>query len=563
MAQQQSPFLEAAYGWNFGEGGWNSGMDQNLLKFSFMFDRNVDSIVASLPPAVNGQAYFLTTDNRLYFAVGTTYFSTPVPKWFTVIVRSTGQTHQFDGVSLVQTDTPVQLDSRIDAVELTVSTLGTAAFESVEFFATQAELDVAAATAASYTDTLRNDIAETANINKGASLVGFDGTTLDQQIKSKVNRVVDSITDLKALDKTKYIRAFLTGSSAAGDGGGGEYWLDASDTTSPDNGGSIIVANDGGRWKSVPLRKYLTLGTSQHDEIIKDSSPLNYGTTRAATVLQHRDTAVGAVNELIPGSVFQYNVTGDGVVNAGSELSSTIWQGLFAFMRKTGDGSAHSFTAIGELGAYGAGAYNELGLFQGEGTNNGSSLGTMSGVEMLLKDSPDGGSTTFSTKMQAVVGRIAKYNPTARKSYNFFASSEGTQAPNGILGVNSSGFKTWQRGFDFEGAVFSTGQFGLAPNNTTLAWLDAGSVARNIIGLSNTNVTFLRPGSNSATVDMQDFAGTTRLQVISSSGLVAFQNATVSASASAGVNGSLPAQVSGYLNIVINGSTKKIPYYDV
>ena len=169
MAQQQSPWLEGAYGWNFGEGGWNTGMDQNLLKFSFMFDRNVDSITAALPAAVNGQAHYLTTDNRLYFAVGTTYFSTPVPKWFTVIVRSTGQTHQFDGVSLVQTDTPVQLDSRIDAVELTVSTLGTAAFQSVEFFATQAELDVAAATAASYTDSLRQDLAAPT----GASLLGY------------------------------------------------------------------------------------------------------------------------------------------------------------------------------------------------------------------------------------------------------------------------------------------------------------------------------------------------------------------------------------------------------
>lgn len=156
MPQQLSPWLEGAYGWSFGEGGWNSGMDQNLLKFSFMFDRNVDSITAALPPAVSGQAHYLTTDNRLYFAVGTTYFSTPVPKWFTVIVRSTGQSHQFNGASLSQTDTPTQLDSRLDAVELTVSSLGTAAFEDVEFFTTQAELDVVSAQSENYTDDLRD-----------------------------------------------------------------------------------------------------------------------------------------------------------------------------------------------------------------------------------------------------------------------------------------------------------------------------------------------------------------------------------------------------------------------
>lgn len=173
MAQQQSPWLEGAYGWSFGEGGWNTGMDSNLLKFSFMFDRNVDSITASLPAAVNGQAHYLTTDNRLYFAVGTTYFSTPVPKWFTVIVRGTGQTHQFNGTTLVQADTPVQLDSRLDAVELTVSNLGTAAFEDIGFFATQAELDVAEGVAAAYTDTLRSDVANASNITKGSDLVGF------------------------------------------------------------------------------------------------------------------------------------------------------------------------------------------------------------------------------------------------------------------------------------------------------------------------------------------------------------------------------------------------------
>lgn len=153
MAQQQSPWLEGAYGWSFGEGGWNTGMDSNLLKFSFMFDRNVDSIVASLPAAVNGEAYFLTTDNRLYFAVGTTWFSSPTPKWFEFVVRSTGDNYQFNGTAAVQVDSPADLDTRLDAVELTLSTLGTAAFESVEFFATQAALDVVEADAQTYTDT--------------------------------------------------------------------------------------------------------------------------------------------------------------------------------------------------------------------------------------------------------------------------------------------------------------------------------------------------------------------------------------------------------------------------
>lgn len=54
----------------------------------------------------------------------------------------------------------------------------------------------------------------------------------------------------------------------------------------------------------------------------------------------------------------------------------------------------------------------------------------------------------------------------------------------------------------------------------------------------------------------------TRLQ-ITSAGLVAYQNATLAATATAGTNGAPPAQVSGYLEVVVNGTTVKIPYYNV
>lgn len=85
--------------------------------------------------------------------------------------------------------------------------------------------------------------------NDGASLIGYDGTTLDQFLKFRLLRVVDTISQLRALDKTKYTRAFVSGYYAAGDGGGGPYWFDSTDTTSADNNGTIIVATDGGRWK--------------------------------------------------------------------------------------------------------------------------------------------------------------------------------------------------------------------------------------------------------------------------------------------------------------------------
>src|SRR5690606_20476078 len=161
MSQQTSPFLEGKYGWEYGESGWNTGMDENLLKFSFMFDRNIDGIVSSLPAVVNGTAYFLTTDNRLYFAVKDTWYSSPVPKWFVVTLRATGVTYQFNGTTMAVVDNVSQIDSRLDAVETTITGLGTAAFEDVGFFALQSELDVVSSQSAAYTDALRNDLAVT------------------------------------------------------------------------------------------------------------------------------------------------------------------------------------------------------------------------------------------------------------------------------------------------------------------------------------------------------------------------------------------------------------------
>jgi hypothetical protein len=93
--------------------------------------------------------------------------------------------------------------------------------------------------------------AELGNTNPpyGASLIGFDGTTLDQQFLSRANRVIDSVSALRSVSKLTYTRVFCTGYYAPHDGGGGAYQYDSSDTTSADNGCTVIVATDGGRWK--------------------------------------------------------------------------------------------------------------------------------------------------------------------------------------------------------------------------------------------------------------------------------------------------------------------------
>lgn len=142
MVQKTSPFIEGKYGWSLGESGWNTGMDENLQKFSYLFDRNIDGIVGSLPPVVNGKAYFLTTDKRVYFGIDGTYSSSPVPKYFQLVDKVTGQFYEYDGTTLNEIDSNNELKAELDALNLeldsvqtTISSLGTAAFQPSTAFA--------------------------------------------------------------------------------------------------------------------------------------------------------------------------------------------------------------------------------------------------------------------------------------------------------------------------------------------------------------------------------------------------------------------------------------------
>lgn len=108
MAAQNSPFVEATYGWPYGSNGWDGDMNTNLVKFSYLHDRNIDAIVSSLPAIVNGKAYFNTADNRLYFDANGQRYSSVTPKWFEVTLRATGEVYQFDGTVLAVKPDPLQ-----------------------------------------------------------------------------------------------------------------------------------------------------------------------------------------------------------------------------------------------------------------------------------------------------------------------------------------------------------------------------------------------------------------------------------------------------------------------
>jgi hypothetical protein len=91
-----------------------------------------------------------------------------------------------------------------------------------------------------YVNSFIANLANTSDADKGAALIG------------RGVQVIDSIAALKQLLITSASDyAYITGYFSAYDGGAGWYRLDASDVVSADNGCTVIVAVDGGRWKLV------------------------------------------------------------------------------------------------------------------------------------------------------------------------------------------------------------------------------------------------------------------------------------------------------------------------
>jgi hypothetical protein len=104
---------------------------------------------------------------------------------------------------------------------------------------------------------------------------GIAPVTFDENVPNSYNRItaaiqqlasasgagsqVGSVAQLKSLPKTGSAYAIVAGYYAVGDQGApGQMWLDLADTTSADNGVTIFVATDGGRWKRVNTAEITT-----------------------------------------------------------------------------------------------------------------------------------------------------------------------------------------------------------------------------------------------------------------------------------------------------------------
>jgi len=204
----------------------------------------------------------------------------------------------------------------------------------------------------------------------------YDSGTLYDYLRTGVGRKVDTIAGLRLLVSSRNKRASVLGYYAKGDGGGGEYYVDDADTTSADNGSSIIVATDGARWKLAGTKNLDICQWGADKSGAVDSSP----TIRAAMTAGGTVTARDGVYSIVTPIVVDY--TGAGFPEAtypskrlnflGNSLANTIFKmspatTLAAGFKFIGDSpisggqGIHAHDRIGNFSMYPA-ARNRQGL---------------------------------------------------------------------------------------------------------------------------------------------------------------------------------------------------------
>lgn len=168
------------------------------------------------------------------------------------------------------------------------------------------------------------DLANSTDPAKGAAIVGRSG------------QVVGSVAALRALSKAQPSKhAFVTGYYSDGDGGGGAYYLDAADTASADNGGTIIVATDGGRWKlvhngTVSVKQFGAKGNDTDD----DSAAVLAAVEAAGVSAVYFPKATYAV--ATSGTIVIRDAVGKRLYGDGAVLSKKGTRGVFYFIESSG-----------------------------------------------------------------------------------------------------------------------------------------------------------------------------------------------------------------------------------
>src|SRR5690554_6052009 len=115
---QQSPYFGINYGWPYGSDGWNTGMDENLIRLSFLARNAVNEFVDTLPESpVPGYSCILNSDGMAYVWLEDGYTFTPLEDGYKFLTLVDGKYWRKEGPSYIEIPSPISLDDRATSLE--------------------------------------------------------------------------------------------------------------------------------------------------------------------------------------------------------------------------------------------------------------------------------------------------------------------------------------------------------------------------------------------------------------------------------------------------------------
>lgn len=151
-----------------------------------------------------------------------------------------------------------------------------------------------------------------ANTNASAAVTTANAT--NTLLASRLPFVVDTVAAMRTFPHATASTMLTRGYFAVGDGGDGVYRYDSTDTTTADNGGSVIVAADGARWKLFQTMPFT----------IRQFGAVGDGTTNDYPAINNALTATAnGGNVLVPPGTYRV-ATGVSLTNGKSLIPQSL-----------------------------------------------------------------------------------------------------------------------------------------------------------------------------------------------------------------------------------------------
>lgn len=114
----QSPYFDINYGWPYGSDGWNTGMDENLVRLSFLARNAVTEFTNSLPASpAPGYSCILNSDSLAYFWLGESYVFVELEEGYEFTTLSDGKRWRKQGGTYIEIPTIDSINVRTTSLE--------------------------------------------------------------------------------------------------------------------------------------------------------------------------------------------------------------------------------------------------------------------------------------------------------------------------------------------------------------------------------------------------------------------------------------------------------------